>query len=166
MIRIQMVVIGSLLFCASVFAQGQETPLGHLKKDNPNELHVLYSEGETCGGFYERIVSKELTRSRIKNIGPNSAFDVPFLWVGIACTSSSIGNGILFNIDVSFQRMVPAWNRQSNELSWTLIAHSPGYGKHGIVRDTPAERKRLISNILRQCVEDALSDYLRINFDL
>lgn len=165
MTNLQMVVVGLLLF-APGYAQGQETPLGHLKKDHPNELHVLYSEGETCGGFYERIVNNELIRSRIKNMGPNSAFDVPFLWVGIACTPSSVGNGIIFNIDVSFLRMVRAWNRQPNELSWTLIAHSPGYGKHGFVRDTPAERERYISNILRQCVEDALSDYLRINFDL
>ena len=166
MTRIHIVVVG-LIMSVSGFVQGQEeTPLGHLKKDKPNELFLSFHQDEICGDSYERIVNNELTQSRIKRMEEPPENGIPFLSVVIACTGDK--KNTVFSIVVTFQRKVPAWNQRPDKWikSWTFISHHPGYSKHGYIRDTPEERGRFISNHLRDTVEDALSDYLRINFDL
>ena len=165
MTRTKMVVVGLMLFTVQG-AQGQETQLGHLKKDNPNELNVMFAQNEYCLGSYERIVNNELIKSRIKKLVEFAEMNVPILWVSITCTPMDSGTGLIFNIDVDFVRRVPAYNPQPGELSWTIITHSPSYGNHGYIRDSATETEQFISSALRGFVENALSDYLRINFDL
>ena len=146
--------------------QGQGTPLGHLKKDNPNELFVLFMQDDACGDSYKRIVNNELAQSRIKKVDDPPGYDIPVLWVSISCMTAGSVTGIVFNIDVKFIRTVPAFSRQPEENTWTVISHSPGYGNYGFADRTPVTNEQHVSNLIRQCVENALTDYLKVNFDL
>ena len=146
--------------------QGQETPLGHLKKDNPNELYVLFMQEDDCGDSYERIVNNELAQSRIKKVDDPPGLDIPALFVGISCATAGSVTGIVFDVNVVFIRTVPAFYRQPEENPWTVISHSPGYGDFGFADRTPVTNEQHVSNLIRQCVENALADYLKVNFDL
>ena len=156
-----------LLVCVAGNVQGHERPLGHLKKDNPNELVVLIGQGENCGDSYERIVNNQLIKSRIKKWEEAIGIDIPFLWVSVKCMRLKSGSGYIFKIETAFVRQVPAWNRQPEERSLTTITHKPEYGSYGFSSGiSTTENEQFISNTVRECVENSLADYLKTNFDL
>ena len=140
-----------------------ETPLGHMKKDKPSELFVVYIQSGNCGESFERIVDNELTQSHIKRTDVLPELDTVFLMVGIKCHELAEDIGVMFNVSVRFSRMVPTYNWQPGEMSWELIFHAKQYNHFGIAEDA---RSPYVTSKLHEKVKDALSDYLRINFDL
>ena len=145
---------------------GQETPLGHLKKDNPNELIVLFNQHHDCVGSYEQVVNNVLAQSRIKRQEEPSGHDKVMLYVAVLCLPIKNRNGIVFNIEVNYVSKVPVIDPQPEEMSWTMITHSPKYGNFGFTTHDEFEAEQIITNSIRQFVENALTDYLKVNFDL
>lgn len=97
--------------------QGQlEIPTVHLKKTNPNELYVLFSQLDDCEGSYEQVVNNELVQSRIKR-AEDWEINELLLIVDVICMPLDITSSIIYDPDVKFggYRLSSYW--QPNEFT-------------------------------------------------
>ena len=137
------------VFAATVFLLAGNVlaePQLWMKKENPNELAVLVSDNPYCPDTqqgYADIVTGVLTRSRISLALVGS--DV-LLSVSVQC------GGPAYSIDVHFGRWLEGG---------TVILFAAGYSSVGIYSNATYLR-----TVLRETVEEAITDYLQANFDL
>ena len=145
-------------------AQGQaKKPLQHLKKDNPNEIHVNYSHEPDCKTSHEQVVDNELAQSRIKR-KPLWNFYELVLFVDVRCSETVPGREFLFMVTANFGRFEPA--EIVADRSFIIVYLEPGnFGSYGISTQG-SKGNRTVRDALRNAVEDALTDYLTVNFDL
>ena len=145
-------------------AQGQEKkPLQHLKKDDPNTIYVNYSQDPACKSMYEKVVDNELARSRIKR-KTLWDFNEVSLFVTVHCSEKDSGQGFIFTLSVNFGKLVPA--EIESDRSFIIVYWEPGqFGSYG-VSTYDSEGTQMVRNYLRNAMEDALTDYLKANFDL
>ena len=147
------------------FAQGQsDFPMGHLKKTNPNSIFVSYIEADDCGASYEQVVNNELAQSRIKR-KEYWEYDELMMRVKVNCMSLNNLPSIVYIVDVSFGRFMRPVNREPNELTFLPVLYQNMYGEFGITTDN-SEGQQFLRNSIREEVEKALTDYLKVNFDL
>lgn len=146
-------------------AQGQsDLPIGHLKKTNPNNIYVNYFETEDCGASFEQVINNELAQSRIKR----EEFwnhDELMMLVHVKCMPLSNRPSIVYIVDVSFGKFIRPVNRELNELNFLPVIFEDRYGVFGITSDD-SEGQQFLRNAVRDEVEKALTDYLKVNFDL
>lgn len=145
-------------------AQGQEKkPLQHLKKGDPNEIYVNYAQDPDCKSMYEKVVDNELARSRIKR-KPLWVFNEVSLFVTVHCSERDSGQGFIFTLSVNFGKFAPA--EIEADRSFIVAYWEPGqFGYYG-VSTYDSEGTQMVRNYLRNAMEDALTDYLKANFDL
>lgn len=137
-----------------------ELPLGHLKKFNPNTLYVDYVSGEGCPGSYESDIDLILVQSRIRRMkkeefknSRTAMFDVS-LHLRSQCLK--IADYITyFHIRAEF------W-KYSVEEETVITFPIPLIGVMG--HDVNA--KEGLRKGIRRTMEQALSPYLKANFDL
>ncbi|MCY3772792.1 MAG: hypothetical protein OXG98_12350 [Gemmatimonadetes bacterium] len=139
-----------------------------LYKSNPNELYVRHLPGSVCEydqKEVEPLIDGILTRSRIKRMSlgewarSRTSFDASlFLSVAVGC------NDRFFSIDVRFGRTVYHPDLSSSEW-WPLrfkMYHETPYGSYGIHNGNV----EYLQDAIKEGVESALTDYLKVNFDL
>lgn len=170
--------------------------LSYLEKGNPEELYVIYGQHGDCGSSYERVVDNTLIMSRLKRKDVPAIFDTElYLTVNLNCMQTEDGRHQIYTINVIFAKTIYDYNpfeastiptpsepdsldRSVDEvtrrlakniydaLSGTAVYFDPfSYSRLGIVGTDDAGRQ-FIENGLRSSLENALSDYLKVNFDL
>ena len=168
MMRNRMTVILGLVVTLCMMTgnvQGQKTiNIDHLRKENPNEIWVLYFQDDDCSGNYEQIVEAELAQSRIKRKEYYN-YDETVLRVTLECMALSNEQNLVFNIDVYFGKFAEVINPEPDEYDFTPIMYFPNYGSLGIA-GTDSVGEQFIKNGVRDSVEAALTNYLKTNFDL
>ena len=167
MTRLTTVILGlivSLCMTGNVQGQVKNVLVAHLKKPNPNELYVSYWQGDDCEDSYEQIVYNELTQSRIKRL-EEWDYDVLYMDVDVHCMKlPKRPNQLVFSIDMHFA--VDAREPVAKPGTFVVsLLYRPDYGNFGITTND-YEGQTLLRNILRECVEKALVDYMKANFDL
>ena len=102
-VSILMVVVASLVMTKAV--QGQTSSnKNHLRKANPNEIWVYYTQEDDCVGDYEQAMEAALVQSRVKRKeGLNR--DETVLHVRLACMALSNEQNLVFNLDVYFGKV-------------------------------------------------------------
>ena len=131
-------------------------PIGHLKKEDPNELFVFYAQNGECPGNYESVVNAQLAQSRIKK-GIGWKYKELLLWVNIKCVD--VSELIGYSVSIYFGELIPS--ESGAERNFIFRAYEPDrYSSFGLGDD------EYLRNVVRNYVEIALTDYLKANFDL
>lgn len=137
-------------------------PLQHLKKENPNELYTSDIQSNDCVGSSESVLDAELTQSRIKR-APGWRYDELYLEVYVSCLKDDLGRGLTFNVFVAFGKTIRA--EDDAEPSWVRLYYEPfAYSTLALTGNDGAAQ--YIRGVVRDKVEEALTDYLKANFDL
>ena len=122
------------------------------KKDNPNELAYYAGSDDDCPIDDERvrdIVEGVLVRSRIKPLGGTEWTSAPlYLSVMLNCMKLE-GNNPIFTMRIAFGKLIPIP---------ILYDHSFGY--------FGTRPKDFIESRLKDRVENAITAYIKVNFDL
>lgn len=145
----------------SVYGQSKFSK-GHLKKYNPNELWVVFVQEDDCKGSYEQVIENELARSRIKR-KTSWAYNELSLEVIVRCITSN--SDVFFTVDVHFTKNELPTDPKPGEYDFVTLHYMPGYGRYG-VSSNDKEGEYFIKNTLRESIEEAMTDYLKVNFDL
>ena len=155
-------VISICMAAGNIYGQTSR-PQQHLQKDNPNELFVNYTQGDSCKGSYEYIVDNELVKSRIKR-KTFWEYDELILICRINCLELSGGVGHAFSINAAFGRLIEAEPGASP--SFVKQLYDPYWygtiGRYG----TQVDFQSFVGDSFRSAIQQALTDYLRANFDL
>ncbi|MDJ0760381.1 MAG: hypothetical protein QNJ19_13355 [Woeseiaceae bacterium] len=123
-----------------------------LEKDNPDELAVFVYSDENCPMTLEEtteLVEGVLVRSRVKPVSLGAEKDL-FLDVTVYCLKPAKTNPV-FVISVNFSSITE---------DGVPIAYDFDFGTIGM------GKKENVEATLRSLVEDAITVYLRANFDL
>ena len=158
--------------------QGSEYDPVWLKVENPDTLFVNYFQAGECpftSESIETMIDGLLVRSRLKrragillsNNAPNSFH----LSVTTTCDADNISPHIYSIREVFLEmatvqrpRQRPGAPRVRLEV---LIAHYPlNYGYFGVYDPNTEQATGQLRNAIRKSVEDALTDYLKANYDL
>jgi len=147
-----------MLLMLPMIAEAESQPW--MKKKDPNELVLFLKVGEECPFTFDEgwnIVSGVLTRARIKTLirELNVSYPPPFFQVLVACTSVGT-DGYIYNLEIDF--VGPA---QTHDKTYYL-ARWGSYGSGVYGQGSSAN----VRQVLRNKVEDAITDYLGANFDL
>ena len=132
-------------------------PQPWLKKENPNELFAVSVATEHCPISIvdlDELVNSVLVRSRIRKKSAWAENEL-ILSVEIGCTLVSDSRWT-FRYDVYFPRFS---KRESGDLLETTTIDGKHYGIGTNDEDG-------IRSAMRRFVEDAITDYLKANFDL
>ena len=128
-----------------------------LKKDNPENLPT-YVQVESACSFTEpsvrKIVERLLLLGRLQTEDFGSSTEPLGLYISVNCVKPIIETekGQLVQVDIYFMRHVPELGRK--------VLEARPYGFYG--RNQPTE----VLERLRAAVEDALAEYIQVNFDL
>ncbi len=143
--------------------QGQlKTPTGHLKKSDPDELYVSIVQGNDCPRSMEQIVESELAQSRIKR-KEFWIYNELNLYVTIDCLRLDNKHSV-YSTDVNFGEFVFPTSKQPDEFDFVRRLYGPNYGSFGIASNENLRTQ--LRNSIRESLEKALLEYLKINFDL
>lgn len=147
----------------STDVQGQtKSPTGHLKKSDPNEIYVSFIQGDDCPGSLEQIVESELAQSRLKRKEFWIYYELN-LHLTVECLRLD-NKHTVYSTDVNFGEFVLPTSKQPDEFDFVRRLYVPNYGSFGIA---PNDNLRTqLRNTIRESLEKALLDYLKINFDL
>ena len=74
-------------------------------------------------------------------------------------------NQTVFNLSIHFGRFVTPIDPQPDEFDFVTVRYGSSYGFIGITTND-SSGEQYLTNSLREAVEAALGDYLKINFDL
>ena len=137
-----------------------------LRKENPDQLYVSYDQYGDCPFSEQSIVSMIdglLVRSRLKPISEKEWRNSDSTWfhlkVVVGCDDD---NKAPYIFDVSTRFCEEVTLQKPGERIRVFMEHIQGYGAWGTFNpDTDYLR-----NAIRESVEDALTDYLKANFDL
>ncbi len=141
-----------LLFACSAIAEVPEWLPTVIEKDSPDELAVFVYSDENCPTTLEEtteIVQGVLVRSRVKPVGLDADKDL-FLDVTMYCLKPAKTNPV-FVFSVNFSSITE---------DGVPIAYDFDFGTIGM------GKKENVETTLRSLVEDAITVYLRANFDL
>ena len=135
-------------------------PESWMKKDNPDELLLIFRVNEACPFSQDegrKIVTDVLTRARIKSLKPELgvSYHPPFFQVLATCTNVN-PDSYWFTYAIDFLGTAEAIDGVSYEVRWGDVT----LGSSGVDNSTT------LKNVLRQDVEDAITGYLKANFDL
>lgn len=132
-------------------------PESWMEKEKPDELNVSVRVASYCEVTKQQIVeltSGVLTRSRIKFMTESADLN---MMVDLQCNSYQLAEGhVIFAIDVDFVRPVEV----NGELFWARMGPAADYAMYGV------EKTSEVLPAVREVIEEALTDYLRANFDL
>ena len=152
--------LGVVLGALSLSAIGWAEPKWWMKKEDPNSIYLSYAQGDACPGAYEDVVSGALVRARMKR-QPHWMAGELVLTVGVSCLKDDQDALVVYAITVKFGRFVI--NRQDDsDFDLALYDFTP-YDVFGFVGKNHWEK---IRGYVRDAVEEALTDYLKANFDL
>ena len=137
----------------AVLAKTSQTPSKQspLKRDNPDQLPVFVSVSDHCNmneGDALNTVRGVLIRSRIKPLTVPSAKDPFELTVNVSCTS----NHRAYAVTIDF----------TDILNGAYVRYGTGYGRFGIYNG----HREFLSGEIEKTAENAITDYMKINFDL
>jgi len=130
-------------------------PQPWMKKDNPNELTAVPRLHPNCpitSDELSEFINGILIRSRIK---PGSNSSGLHLYVDVQCTKPFLDDSFVGSIDVEFVS-----NLVNPSQSFAFRYDYTGYSSFGV------GDKETLWDIVRDNIEDALTDYLKVNFDL
>ena len=147
----------SAVYCQLFDAERERIVRRHLKKENPNELWVSYYQSEDCPGSFDQVIDNEMTQSRVKQVYPDRITNTLILNVDIACLPFDDDRRFVFELDIYFFRWV--------EFLYVEERYLPDYGTIGYAPKN-SSGEQYLTNALRTKVEEALTDFLKINFDL
>jgi hypothetical protein len=124
-----------------------------LKQSNPNTLGYYVNAGDECLGVssaeLQEVVEGVFIRSRIK---PVQDFNQPiYLNVIMDCMEANSGNFVAVDFSIRFARYNPK----------PAILYDWGYGAVGT-----ASSKNFLLDQSKQMVEQAITDYIKANFNL
>lgn len=152
-----------LLAVTNTDVQGQlKTPTGHLKKSDPDELFVSFIQGDDCPGSLEQVVESELAQSRLKRKEFWIYYDL-ILHVTVECLRLD-NKHTVYSTDVNFGEVVLPTSKQPDEFDFVRRLYGPNYGSFGIAPND--DLRTQLRNTIRESLEKALIDYLKVNFDL
>lgn len=146
----------------------QEQP--RLKRENPDQLKVFYDQYGECPFTKESITSMIdglLVRSRLKPATSTEWFSDSThfsLDVNLSCGDSDDNPPQLFKISTRFSEK--ATLQKPLGLLKVYMDHTPSYDVWGTYNRDREKSERFLRNAIRESVEDALTDYLKANFDL
>ena len=173
------VVLTALLLVAMYIGYPAAGQVAHyldvLKKDNPDELFVFYNQLGNCPFTEDSIdsmIDGRLTRSRLQRIQSSMGVREDGFGLGIVlnCDDAKDDDGIyIFSVEGFFLERVTVqkpWGPME-----VFMVHHPlvfSYGKFGaFTHSSNGDKAReTMRNAVRETLEDALTDYLKANFDL
>ncbi len=145
--------------------QGQmKDPTGHLKKIDPDEIFVAFSQMGDCPNSLEQVVDSELAQSRIKR-KESWEYTELILYVKVNCLLLDNVPSTVYSVDIKFAEFVFPTSKQPDEYSFVLRTYESAYGTFGITSNNDSGTQFLRS-VTREALEEALLDYLKVNFDL
>lgn len=141
-----------------------------LKKENPDQLYVAYSQFGKCP-FEEpsirTMIEGLLVRSRLKQTSyAEWVSQEPNLFqldIGVHCDDDEEAP-YLFLVDTKFEEYVTV-QRPAGSMQ-VFMSHFPGYARWGTFNPRTKQSDNHLRNTIRESVEDALTEYLKANFDL
>lgn len=157
----------SLMFVLNlpgVVAHAQsEFPSAHLKKSDPNDLYVAVRQEGDFSISYGDVVDEVLDMYRISPL-PYTFTDELGLSVVVRCLSLAPHPGLSFFVEAKFARLVPAVDSQPGEAEVILIYYASEYERLGVVHDN-SSGVQVVTDAIRDVVEEALNDYRKANSD-
>ncbi len=170
----------SMMLLVATFLGYSETISGQtenlpspLKVENPNTLHVDYKQYGKCPftkKSIDEMIDGLLVRARLKRSTAfvaglaRSAKSGFWLRVEVLCDRDE-EPPFLYCVNVGFAEYVSI--ERSGETQRFLMYHNPyRYGSIGTYGKDNTKSTGFVRNAIRDRVEDALTDYLKANFDL
>ena len=145
-----------------IVGQEKEPYIKYLKKYDPDVLALFSFLDDDCPGTrqsYEKIIEGELLRARIKRGSYKN--EELYLGVTVECT---VGNGTQgYSVDIYYGFDYTVVDAASDELGFYSTRFGSGYGFFGY--GSSIDTETTISDALRRSVSDALTDFLKANFD-
>ncbi len=158
---------------AAVAGQGEQDPEYDpywLKVENPDTLFVDYNQyGECPFGTesIEKTLDNLLVRSRLKRASLSHWLfnSTKFkLRIRVNCDDDDGRLSRLFNVSTSFREGITV-QRPIGPVKID-VDHVPDYDRLGVYTPDREQNTDFLKNAIRDSVEDALTDYLKANFDL
>jgi hypothetical protein len=132
-------------------AAAQIDTVGDLKRAKPDELALGLILDDDCDESQDEFLTlaqSVLIRSRIKPLGASTSPDGFHLKVVVDCLERKS----FFSVSAHFLALI----------NGNLVRHGNGYYVYGTISEDPA----FLKSNFRQTVEDAITDYSKVNFDL
>ena len=117
-----------------------------------------------CPNTLEQVVDSELAQSRIKR-KESWNYNELILYVKVNCLLLDNVPSTVYSVDIKFAEFVFPTNQQPDEYSFVLRVYESAYGTFGITSNNDSGTQ-FLRNVTREALEEALLDYLKINFDL